>query len=394
MVPHPEHEHVAVERRPVLLPDDQHAMWLRQRMRPAARHEILVVENPVVLVGHLLVDDVLIFGLGHHHQVLQRVVEVAGVVHMNVRRAAVPSQVGELRDLFQPHRRRDGLPGFDVDLDPLGRVLEALHDVQRDPARRELHAEHAGRVEDAIADAAHTRVGIRRHVRLAVRRFQMDARSRLRIRAIVQHARREHAHGPLPPAIRDANGSLLAAVRLQQRELGQPAFVRDVGNPLAVGRPARMKGVVVEERHLVRLATIGRLDVEVVVLVGRAGRRRVDEPLAVDRHVGARPIERLFGPHDFALVEALRVRRDAVDVARTQRDGLVRHDQELLAVGHPGRRDMEVEVPKVEAILAERVVRRDGHGRARPPSVLDRPHVYVEVPARRGRHVGHLRAIG
>ena len=282
MLAHPEHEHVAVERRPVLLPDHEDAIGLRQRMRAAARHEILVIENPVVLVGYLLVDDVLIFGLGHHHQVLQRVVEVAGVVHMHVRRAAIPSQVGQLGDLLQPHGCRDGFTGFDVDRDPLGRVLETLHDVQRGPARGDFHADQTGRVEDAIADGADTRVGIRRCVGLAVGRCQMHSRSCPGTGGIVQDAHREHAHRALPAAIRDANGSQLAAVRLEQRQLRQPVFVRDEGNPLSVGRPARMEGVVVEERHLVRLAAIGRLDVEVVVLVGRARRRRVDETPAVD----------------------------------------------------------------------------------------------------------------
>ena len=60
MVPQAEHEHVPVKRWPVLLANDKHTVLRRQRMRAPAGNEVLVVENPVVLVGDLLQHDVLV----------------------------------------------------------------------------------------------------------------------------------------------------------------------------------------------------------------------------------------------------------------------------------------------------------------------------------------------
>ena len=74
MVAQAEHEHVAPERRPVFLADYENHVFARQRVRPAARHEELMIEDAVVLVRNLLEHDVLIFGRRHHHQVLERVV--------------------------------------------------------------------------------------------------------------------------------------------------------------------------------------------------------------------------------------------------------------------------------------------------------------------------------
>ena len=126
-----EHEHVAVERRPIFLSDHHDAVRCRHRMRAAAGNEVVIVENAVVLVGDLLVHDVLIFSRRHHHQVLERVVQVAGVVHVHVRRSAVPPFGRHVREPLERHRQRRHLAGDDVRLD-LGRhELEPLDDVQR-----------------------------------------------------------------------------------------------------------------------------------------------------------------------------------------------------------------------------------------------------------------------
>ena len=55
-----EHENVAVKRRPVFLSYDQNPAWGRNRVRAAAWDKDVVVQDPVILVGDLLIDDVLV----------------------------------------------------------------------------------------------------------------------------------------------------------------------------------------------------------------------------------------------------------------------------------------------------------------------------------------------
>ncbi len=141
MIAQAEHEHVAPEGRPVLLADHEHHVLARERVRAAAGHEKLIVENAVVLVGDLLEHDVLVFGRGHHHQVLERVVQVSAVVHVHVRGAAVPSL---RRHVGHPLQRRFATvvtsSRGDLDLHRLREHLEALYGRQlrlsRPAARR------------------------------------------------------------------------------------------------------------------------------------------------------------------------------------------------------------------------------------------------------------------
>ena len=53
-------------------------------MEDAARDVVLIVENPVVLVGDLVSDKIGILGGIHEHQVLRRVVKISAVVHVDV----------------------------------------------------------------------------------------------------------------------------------------------------------------------------------------------------------------------------------------------------------------------------------------------------------------------
>ena len=39
-----------------------------------ARHEIMIVQYAIILIGDLFQHQILIFGTGHHHQVFQGVV--------------------------------------------------------------------------------------------------------------------------------------------------------------------------------------------------------------------------------------------------------------------------------------------------------------------------------
>ena len=268
-------------------------------MSSPARDKELVVQDAVVLVRDLLVDDVLILGIGHHHHVVERVVEVAGVVHVDVRRAVVPPggrEVGHARerDVDPGH-----LPRRDLDRPAVGVELEALHHGEIGLAGRQIHREAPGRVEGREASpSTDPRVGI-------------DGRPGLPVGSDQGHAGRAGSGDPsrpdghfegarrlLPAPLRHVQPPARPAVRLEELEPGKPPFIGDEGDPLAVGRPPGVEGVMLEKGHLVRLASLRRLDVEVRVLIARARGRRVDEAAAVQRHVRPGPVERLLRQHD------------------------------------------------------------------------------------------------
>ena len=234
VVPQAEHEDVPVERGPVLLSDDKHPVLRRQRMRAPAGNEELVVENPVVLVGDLLEDDVLVFGLRHHHQVLQGVVQVPAIVHVHVGRAAVPALGRHVGHRLQLDRQLGHFPGLDLDFLPHRPELETPDDVHRQGAGGNFHPKLARVMEHRIIHAAGPRIGVRRGVELAVGRGQVHPRAGDFTRARDRGPDREHAHGALPAPVGDVDGDLLAAVGLEQRQLGEPFPVRDVGDPLPI----------------------------------------------------------------------------------------------------------------------------------------------------------------
>ena len=394
MVAHPEQEDVAVERRPVLLADHDQPVGRRHRMRTAARHEELVVEDAVVLVGDLLVDDVLVLGRRHQHQVLERVAQVAAVVHVDVGRAAVPApgrHVGHAPEIDGDLRH---LARADLHRDLLRPVLEPLDDGQLRPPGRHLHREAPRVVEEVVPLSADAGVGVRGGVEPAVGRGQVDAGGRRPAGRRVAGDDRQDAHRPLPAAARDGHGPQRAAVRLQQRELRQPALVGDERDPLVVRRPARVERVVAEEGELVGLAAGRGLHVEVVELVGGAAGRRIDEPPAVARHVGPRAVQRLLAQHRDGVVDAAGAGRHAQHVTRAERDVPVRDQEQLVPVRQPRRRQVHVPAAEVEPVAAEVVVARHRGGGAVPAAVRQRPDVHVEVAARAGRHVGDAGPVG
>ena len=311
-----------------------------------------------------------------------------------MRGAAVPAARVEIGQALHANGDERHITGPDLGVRGDERTLEAGDGRHGDLARRHLNREGPRRVEEAVADPGHAREGVVRHVLLAVRRRQMRAHGERRAGVVVDHPHREGADRTLPVTVRDVHGAPRAAVGLEQRQLRQPAFVRDERDPLAVGRPAWMESVVLKEREFVGLAANGRLHVEVVVLIGSAGRGGVDEALAVERHVGPWPVERLFRPHDDGFLHALRDGRHAVDVARSERDVAVGNEQEFLAVRHPCGADMDVDVPEVEAVARICMVGRHRNLGAGPPPVRDRSHVHVEVAVRCRGHVRDPCAVG
>ena len=171
MVLQAQHEHVTIKRRPVLLAHDQHTVRCRKRMRFTSRDEELVVENPVVLVCDQLVDNVLIFSVGHHHDVLQRIVEVARVVGVDVGRPVMPAVGREVGHPPKRHLHLSHFPGAHLDLTALGVELETLHDGEVRRTGRKLDGEASGRVEQVKpARLSNAGVNVGWGVRLSVRR--------------------------------------------------------------------------------------------------------------------------------------------------------------------------------------------------------------------------------
>ena len=210
-------------------------------------------------------------------------VEVAGVVHVDVGGAAPPALGGHVGDPAQPQGQVGHVARRDLHARGDRLVLEAPDGLDFERSHRQLHPEAPRLVKGMLAGAADPREGVRRGVETAVGGGEMNPRGHLLAGRIVHGAHREHAHRPAPVAPGDLDDALLPAVRLEERELRQPPRVVNVGDPLAVRRPARMEGVVLEERQLVGRAAVGRLDVEVRELVGGPGGGGIDEPLAVNR---------------------------------------------------------------------------------------------------------------
>ena len=145
-----------------------------------------------------------------------------------------------------------------------------------------------------------------------------------------------------------------------------------------------MKGVVLEEGHLVRLAAGGGLHVQILKLVRGARCRGVDEALAVVRNVRLGAVQRLLRKDDGALFDAAGPRRNPVDVAAAESHVPVRHDQEFVAAREPRGRDVHVPGAEVESVAPEGIVRRDRDLGAGPAAVRKGADIDVEVPAWRG----------
>ena len=98
-----------------------------------------------------------------------------------------------------------------------------------------------------------------------------------------------------------------------------------------------MEGVVVEEGHLVGLAAGRGLHVQILELVGRAGRRGVDEALAVVRDVRLGAVESLLREDGLPFLDSAGPRRNPVHVAAAERHVAVGHEEQLLAARQPVR---------------------------------------------------------
>ena len=92
-------KHVAIKGRPILLGEVQLGPQIAHRrgMLAASGHEVVMIENAVVLVGDQVHDQAEPLGMGHVEQVLRSIVQIAAIVHVDVRRAAPPAWLRERR---------------------------------------------------------------------------------------------------------------------------------------------------------------------------------------------------------------------------------------------------------------------------------------------------------
>jgi hypothetical protein len=273
-------------------------------------------------------------------------VEVAGVVHVNVVGSAPPSGSVHAGQAFEVDIdvRHFVLP--DHDLLRLGSVLEAFRHFKGCFAGWKIDCKFVLGVEEVAMRRAtrYARVGRLWGIRFSVRAAEVESRG-------AADADFELSHRPSPNFSLDLHFVVLAAVGAEQTQFGNAVAVRDVGDALAVGRPARIEVVPVAKGHLVRLAAVDRQHVEIVEL--GAAVRAVENALTVRRILRLRAVQRLLAQNHFCFCHRIRLDFRAPDRARAQRDATIRNQQHLLSVGRPVRRNMVVVQAEVEPRAAE-----------------------------------------
>ena len=142
-----EERDVSVERRPVLLADVHHVVAFRERVQRFAGGVVLVVEDAVVLVGHLQARHRHVFRARHHQHVLGRVVQITGIVHVHVIAARLPAARPEVDHSFHADDDVVGRPGPDVECGGRQFVLEPPGCLDLEAAHRRPRDVVAGRVE-------------------------------------------------------------------------------------------------------------------------------------------------------------------------------------------------------------------------------------------------------
>ena len=73
---------------------------------------------------------------------------------------------------------------------------------------------------------------------------------------------------------------------------------------------------MLEECHLVRLATLGWLHIEIIELVGRAAGRRINETATINRNIRSRTIQRLLRENRSGLQDSIFDSWYTQDIAR------------------------------------------------------------------------------
>src|SRR5687767_2110586 len=122
-------------------------------------------------------------------------------------------------------------------------------------------------MKHALSVIADARIGIGGSIEPAVRRASLNSRAGERSRGIVDNTDAQTAHRLLPEKLRKHDLLFAASVGVEYPELRESALVRDVGDPLAVGGPARMKVVMIAEGELIGRAARNGQNVKMIELV-------------------------------------------------------------------------------------------------------------------------------
>jgi len=105
-----------VEGRPVLLTHNDLVARIifRDGMLAPAGHEMLPVQNAVIFIGDQGVQYILVFGARHHAQIFESIRQIAAVIHVDVRGAAIPAQTVHVDAGSKCQRDLAGFAGDDL----------------------------------------------------------------------------------------------------------------------------------------------------------------------------------------------------------------------------------------------------------------------------------------
>ena len=216
VLPEIEQRDVAIEGGPVLLAGVHDALARRERMKRAARDEVLVVQYPVVLVRDLMADHVGVLGGIHQEEILGSVVQVSRIVHVDMIAARIPPFRFQIGHSLERERDRMRPPGLHIDHFPRRPVFESFDRLDAVRARRDFCRELTRRVKQVLAERRQPFVGIVRSVWFAIGGFRIDARRRLLPLLAVPNPNRDSSHRAAPAPGNNSDQLLLSAPALEQ----------------------------------------------------------------------------------------------------------------------------------------------------------------------------------
>jgi hypothetical protein len=358
--------------------------------------EIRDVRHPALFVDDQVLDQVQVFRLGHRPEARRIGPVVSAIVHVHVEVARPPPARGQIVQTREPDlnggRRARGdprdAPGHAI-LRPAGHLHRHVppgHGEDASPGRVEVRVlEPPLRVIHAVVRMAPGVIG---RERAAVRPRDRHPGGHLASGGGIDNAEREAAHWvEIAPGRRH---HLLSRPTgdFHYPERRVAGLIRDVGDPPAVRRPARVGRVEIAVGELERVLPVGRHEPELVPLAPLVG--RVDHPPPVAGPIRPRAPGRLLDshlPHGRA-----RLRRHPPQRPRTPDVPPVGEQDQLLPVRRP--RGREVLVEDVVVVAGELAVPVFGDaGEPADPAALDGGNEDVEAAQVGGRDKSEAPAV-
>src|SRR5687767_3894165 len=131
-------------------------------------------------------------------------------------------------------------------------------------------------MEKVTALHAHPRVTIQRRIEPAIGSSQMDSRFH-RAAGVIGNFNADAVHWRLPLPRLNVDDLLAPAVSVHHYQSWKTTLIGDVRNALAIGRPARVKIIVLAKRQLVRRTAFNWKHIQVIELVRSTAGGRVKE---------------------------------------------------------------------------------------------------------------------